>query len=61
MREGDCALSANNCQADEIPAARSVVEPGWEWPGSPGGKPPPPGRGGVVQRAVWAAGGSVQC
>lgn len=30
--EGDCALSANNCQADAIPAAQSGVESGWgDW------------------------------
>lgn len=50
--EGDYALSANNCQADEIPAAQSVVETGWEWRGSGGGKLSEPGSSGVVQRAV---------
>lgn len=37
MLEGDYALSAN-CQADEIPAAQSVVETGWEWQGEQGRK-----------------------
>lgn len=36
--EGDYALSVNNCQADAIPAAQSVVENGWVARAGGGGK-----------------------
>lgn len=51
--EGDCALSANNCQADAIPAAVCGGE--WVgWPGEPGGERSEACRRGVVSRAVEA-------